>query len=171
MRSTEKICNGVRNVRNALPNVCLTSEIGTRCVSDTFNCCKFANRAPVCLSETSETSEIGVSAKFSGVRNVRGVCKTLGFGPNRTSTFGPLRTHFGQRSEREMSRANQQASMRINGLKSNGDSNGAPTSTHGGEYIKRARRRRLDLKTLHGTLRDSARVYRELPEGRVTIPE
>ncbi len=70
-----------------------------------------------------------------------------------------------------MSRANQQASMRINGLKSNGDSNGAPTSTHGGEYIKRARRRRLDLKTLHGTLRESARVYRELAEGRITMLE
>ncbi len=33
------------------------------------------------------------------------------------------------------------------------------------------RRRRLDLKTLHGTLRESARVYRELAEGRITLGE
>jgi hypothetical protein len=33
----------------------------------------------------------------------------------------------------------------------------------------RKRRRRLDLKTLHGTARESARVYRELAEGRITL--
>jgi hypothetical protein len=33
----------------------------------------------------------------------------------------------------------------------------------------RKRRRRLDLKTLHGTSRESARVYRELAEGRITL--
>jgi hypothetical protein len=38
-------------------------------------------------------------------------------------------------------------------------------------FIKRRRRRRLDLKTLNGTLRESARVYRELAEGRISMAE
>jgi hypothetical protein len=47
----------------------------------------------------------------------------------------------------------------------------APTSTQTGEFLKRGRRRRLDLKTLHGTMRESARVYRELAEGRIDLVE
>jgi hypothetical protein len=33
----------------------------------------------------------------------------------------------------------------------------------------RKRRRRLDLRTLNGTLRESARVYRELAEGKISL--
>ena len=35
----------------------------------------------------------------------------------------------------------------------------------------RKRRRRLDLKTLDGTLRESGRLYRELAEGRISMAE
>lgn len=62
-----------------------------------------------------------------------------------------------------MTRTTSKASASINGLDPGQDS--------GSVYLKRARRRRLDLKTLHGTLRESARVYRELAEKRITLAE
>ena len=59
-----------------------------------------------------------------------------------------------------------EAPQTINGVASGQDS--APALA--GEYVAR-RRRRLDLRTLHGTLRESARVYRELAEGRISLSE
>jgi hypothetical protein len=38
-----------------------------------------------------------------------------------------------------------------------------------GEWLPRARRRRLDLRSLDGTLRESARIYREAAEGRISL--
>lgn len=37
-----------------------------------------------------------------------------------------------------------------------------------GEYVARARRRRLDLRSLAGTAREHGRVYRMLAEGSIT---
>ena len=51
------------------------------------------------------------------------------------------------------------------------DAENAPTPAHGGEFIQRARRRRLDLKTLHGTAREHSRVYRELAESKISLIE
>jgi hypothetical protein len=72
---------------------------------------------------------------------------------------------------REMVIVIEQPANRINGMRSGQDAKAPPTSAHGGEYIKRAQRRRLDLKTLHGTLRESARVYRELAQGEISMVE
>jgi hypothetical protein len=72
---------------------------------------------------------------------------------------------------REMAAVIEQPVNRINGVHSRQDAKGAVAPTHGQEYLKRARRRRLDLKTLHGTLRESARVYRELAEAKITLLE
>jgi hypothetical protein len=70
-----------------------------------------------------------------------------------------------------MTRPTAQPAKPINGMKSGQDSPEAAAVPLEGEYVQRQRRRRLDLRTLHGTLRESARVYRELAEGRISLSE
>ena len=70
-----------------------------------------------------------------------------------------------------MNPPNAQAARPINGVNSMEDSPGARASPAEGEYLRRRRRRKLDLRTLHGTLRESARVYREIAEGRISLAE
>lgn len=60
---------------------------------------------------------------------------------------------------------------RFKALGAGAGENGPVEPARGGEYLKRARRRRLDLKTLHGTARESSRVYRELAEGKINLLE
>ena len=59
----------------------------------------------------------------------------------------------------------------INGMNTGKDSEIDAPQTREGVFVKRRRRRRLDLKSLNGTLRESARVYRELAEGRISMAE
>jgi|GEM_PF-7103509 len=66
-----------------------------------------------------------------------------------------------------MTQANRKATLNGNGLESGQDSSGHAE----GQFVHRMRRRRLDLSTLHGTLRESARVYRELAEGDISMVE
>ena len=67
-----------------------------------------------------------------------------------------------------MTRVNMEAGPSINDMESAQTARSAPPAPREGEFMKRKRRRRLDLKTQHGTARESARVYRELAEGRIT---
>ena len=59
----------------------------------------------------------------------------------------------------------------LNDLGSGQDLESSGTQTREGVLLKRRRRRRLDLRTLPGALRESARVYRELAEGRISMAE
>ena len=70
-----------------------------------------------------------------------------------------------------MNPPNAQPAHPINGSESGQDTSGSRTAPLEGEYVKRRRRRRLDLRTLHGTLRESARTYREYAEGRISAGE
>lgn len=70
-----------------------------------------------------------------------------------------------------MTQQSAQATRAINGVGEGQDSPAAPAHALEGEYVKRRRRRRLDLRSLHGTLRESARVYRELAEARISMAE
>jgi hypothetical protein len=57
------------------------------------------------------------------------------------------------------------------GLENRREANGPTTGAIEGEFLKRRRRRRLDLKSSDGALRESGRVYREFVEGRITAGE
>jgi hypothetical protein len=71
-----------------------------------------------------------------------------------------------------MTRKTSTKAKPINGVGSGEDGETIVTRTRQTYFPKgedRKRRRRLDLKTLHGTMRESARVYRELAEGRISL--
>jgi hypothetical protein len=70
-----------------------------------------------------------------------------------------------------MTQANQETANTANGMESVQDSADPATRALEGQLLKRRRRRRLDLKTLHGTLRESAKVYRELVQGEISMAE
>ena len=70
-----------------------------------------------------------------------------------------------------MTQANRNTAQAFKDMEGGTQAQTAQPSTREGELLKRKRRRRLDLKTLHGTLRESARVYREFAEGRITAGE
>jgi hypothetical protein len=59
----------------------------------------------------------------------------------------------------------------INGLENGQDSESIATRTPDAVFLKRRQRRRLDLRSLAGTLRESARVYREIAEGKISLAE
>ncbi|MEP7312536.1 MAG: hypothetical protein ABI859_08130 [Pseudomonadota bacterium] len=70
-----------------------------------------------------------------------------------------------------MTQATPTPAKQISGVAGGTEGEARPRQTSEGILLKRRRRRRLDLKTLHGTLRESARVYREVAEGRISMAE
>lgn len=65
----------------------------------------------------------------------------------------------------------QETANGVNGLENGSDTLGSQTRAPEAVFLKRRRRRRLDLRTLAGTLRESARVYRDIAEGKITLGE
>jgi hypothetical protein len=80
-------------------------------------------------------------------------------------------TRFDTPSVREMTQANGNTSPEINEVGVGQEGELALPKAQEGEFLKRARRRRLDLRSLAGTLRESARIYRELAEGRINASQ
>jgi hypothetical protein len=68
-----------------------------------------------------------------------------------------------------MSHLNDQAANSVNEMRDGKNSQGIDPHAREGEFLKRVRLRRVDLRTLHGTLRESARIYRELASGRISM--
>ena len=62
---------------------------------------------------------------------------------------------------------NSERGTGIKGLPARSDSHEALA----GQLLQRKRRRRLDLRSVNGTLREHARVYRELAEKRIGVLE
>lgn len=70
-----------------------------------------------------------------------------------------------------MTRTNVEAQPGINQMAQDSVAKQPVRHTDNSKLENRKRRRRLDLRTVDGTLRESARVYRELAEGRITQGE
>jgi hypothetical protein len=73
---------------------------------------------------------------------------------------------------REMSTENPETVKPIKDVKNGTDRETVIPRKRDQVFLKgadRKRRRRLDLRTLNGTLRESARVYRELAEGKISL--
>lgn len=65
----------------------------------------------------------------------------------------------------------EETAQTINELDSGKSSENVPPRTLEGEILKRRRRRRLDLVSLPGALRESGRIYRDLVEGRISMAQ
>lgn len=72
---------------------------------------------------------------------------------------------------RAMAPETSNAAPTINELDRVRDSDSCASPASNQVLLKRRRRRRLDLKSLDGTLRESGRLYRELAEGRISMAE
>jgi hypothetical protein len=57
----------------------------------------------------------------------------------------------------------------VKGLESGQESDAPAARKIEGQFLERRRRRRLDLKTVHGTLRESARIYRAVAQGELSL--
>jgi len=68
-----------------------------------------------------------------------------------------------------MTRAKEKAAKPVKGLESGQESDAPTTRKLEGQFLERRRRRRLDLKTVHGTLRESARLYRAMAQGELSL--
>lgn len=67
-----------------------------------------------------------------------------------------------------MSRKKSTAANRINGVEIGEGEKTASPHAQESVFLKRSKRRRLDLRTLHGTAREHGKVYRALAEGTIS---
>lgn len=67
-----------------------------------------------------------------------------------------------------MTEGKEKTAKRVNSLESGADQESPISHKTESVFLKRSRRRRLDLRTLDGTLRESGRIYRDLAEGRIS---
>jgi hypothetical protein len=68
-----------------------------------------------------------------------------------------------------MTRTKKDPAKPINGMESGQDSAAPAARRLEGQFLERRRRRRLDLKTIDGTLRESARLYRAMAQGELSL--
>jgi hypothetical protein len=76
-----------------------------------------------------------------------------------------------QSKAHKSARTNKRTSKAIKNMEIGNETEAAAPRTLEGEFLKRRRRRRLKLDSLAGTARESARVYRELAEQRISAGE
>jgi hypothetical protein len=81
------------------------------------------------------------------------------------------RARYDTPCDHEMTLHSPNLTPAINELGGVRDSDSCASPASNQVLLKRRRRRRLDLKSLDGTLRESGRLYRELAEGRISMAE